>query len=223
MDCALFAGIGRAEREEMLRCLDARRAKMVRGQALLEAGGPVREISVVLRGAVQVRSTDFFGNQTILAQLEPGDLFGEAFVCAGLSRSPVEAVCQQDGEVLLLDYGRILGACPRACAGHRRLVENMVAVLAQKNLTLMRKTRILSRRTTREKLLAYLSECAREAGGGQFDIPFTRQELADYLCVDRSAMTVALMALKREGLVELNGRTARIPAKNSERRDLHGI
>ena len=215
MDCALFAGIGQAEREEMLRCLDARRAKMVRGQALLEAGGPVREIGVVLRGAVQVRSTDFFGNQTILAQLGPGDLFGEAFVCAGLSRSPVEAVCQQDGEVLLLDYGRILGACPRACAGHRRLVENMVAVLAQKNLTLMRKTR--------EKLLAYLSECAREAGGGQFDIPFTRQELADYLCVDRSAMTVALMALKREGLVELNGRTARLLAKNSERRDLHGI
>ena len=189
MDCALFAGIGQAEREEMLRCLDARRAKMVRGQALLEAGGPVREIGVVLRGAVQVRSTDFFGNQTILAQLGPGDLFGEAFVCAG----------------------------------HRRLVENMVAVLAQKNLTLMRKTRILSRRTTREKLLAYLSECAREAGGGQFDIPFTRQELADYLCVDRSAMTVALMALKREGLVELDGRTARLLAKNSERRDLHGI
>ena len=119
MDCALFAGIGQAEREEMLRCLDARRAKMVRGQALLEAGGPVREIGVVLRGAVQVRSTDFFGNQTILAQLGPGDLFGEAFVCAGLSRSPVEAVCQQDGEVLLLDYGRILGACPRACARHR--------------------------------------------------------------------------------------------------------
>ena len=135
----------------------------------------------------------------------------------------MEAVCQQDGEVLLLDYGRILGACPRACAGHRRLVENMVAVLAQKNLTLMRKTRILSRRTTREKLLAYLSECAREAGGGQFDIPFTRQELADYLCVDRSAMTVALMALKREGLVELDGRTARIPAKKEGRRDLHGI
>ena len=152
MDCALFAGIGQAEREEMLRCLDARRAKMVRGQALLEAGGPVREIGVVLRGAVQVRSTDFFGNQTILAQLGPGDLFGEAFVCAGLSRSPVEAVCQQDGEVLLLDYGRILGACPRACAGHRRLVENMVAVLAQKNLTLMRKTRILSRRTTDAKV-----------------------------------------------------------------------
>ncbi len=220
MDCALFAGIGQAEREEMLRCLDARRAKMVRGQALLEAGGLVREIGVVLRGGVQVRSTDFFGNQTILAQLGPGDLFGEAFVCAGLSRSPVEAVCQQDGEVQQQAQGQ---GGPRACAGHRRLVENMVAVLAQKNLTLMRKTRILSRRTTREKLLAYLSECAREAGGGQFDIPFTRQELADYLCVDRSAMTVALMALKREGLVELDGRTARLLAKNSERRDLHGI
>lgn len=218
MDCALFEGIGPAQREEMLQCLVARRVRMERGQALLEQGGPVRDIGVVLSGAIQVRSTDFFGNQTILARLAPGDLFGEVFVCAGLSRSPVEAVCQTAGEVLLLDYAKILGACPRACAHHRRLVENMVTVLAQKNLVLMRKTRILSRRSTREKLLSYLSACAREAGGGQFDIPFTRQELADYLCVDRSAMTVELMALKREGLVELKGRTARLNARNEKRK-----
>ena len=214
LDCALFAGIAEEERAALLRCLGARRVPMRRGETLLRQGEAVREIGVVLSGAVQVRSADFFGNRTILAQLGPGELFGEAFACAGAEHAPVEAVCQQAGEALLLLGARLLTPCREPCAAHGQMLRNLALVLARKNLTLMRKTRILSRRTTREKLLSYFSERAREAGGGSFTLPFTRQELADYLCVDRSAMTVALMDLKREGWIELAGRSVRLCKKD---------
>lgn len=212
MDCALFAGIGAEEQKEMLSCLGARRVEMERGQVIFAQGDEAKRIGVVVRGAVQVCTTDYFGHRFLLAQLEEGELFGEAFVCAGAAAYPVEVICQRSGQALLLDYGRILSVCPRGCARHRKLVENMIAVLAEKNLRLMDRARVLSQRSTREKLLACLSVLARQAGSGRFVLSFTRQELADYLCVDRSAMTVELMKLQSEGKLELNGRQVTLHA-----------
>lgn len=212
MECPLFEGIEGEEREELLRCLSARRVAMERGETLFFEGDGAEQIGVVLGGAVQVRATDYFGNQTILARIGEGELFGEAFVLAGVPNYPVEVACQARGEALLLDAGKLLSPCGKACAGHARLTRNLIAVLARKNVGLMTKARILSRRTTREKLLAYFSTLARQAGSGRLILPFSRQELADYLCVDRSAMTVELMRLGEEGVLRVRGREVTLRA-----------
>ncbi len=216
MKCALFEGIEGEALEEMLRCLGAKRVAMERGQTVFAQGGAARQFGVVLSGAVQVRQTDYFGNQTILAQMGEGEIFGEAFVLAGMERYPVEVACQARGEALLLGAEPLRAACPRACASHARLTQNMIAVLAGKNVRLMTKARILSRRTTREKLLAYFSQLARETGSRRLRLPFSRQELADYLCVDRSAMTVELMRLRDEGVVRVEGREVALGAPEGE-------
>ena len=204
MNCELFDGIEGEELEKMLKCLSARRVKMERGQTLFAEGEAAGQVGVVLSGAVQIRQTDLFGNQTILAHLTEGGIFGEAFACAGVARYPVDAVCQSAGEALLLE--RVPSPCAQPCPAHSRLVGNMITVLAEKNVRLMDKNRILSRRSTREKLLAYLDIQAR----------FSRQELADYLCVERSAMTVELMKLDREGLIRVRGRRIALGRRESD-------
>ena len=214
MNCELFDGIEGEELEKMLKCLSARRVKMERGQTLFAEGEAAGQVGVVLSGAVQIRQTDLFGNQTILAHLTKGGIFGEAFACAGVARYPVDAVCQSAGEALLLE--RVPSPCAQPCPAHSRLIGNMITVLAEKNVRLMDKNRILSRRSTREKLLAYLDIQARAASSREFELPFSRQELADYLCVERSAMTVELMKLDREGLIRVRGRRITLGRRESD-------
>lgn len=187
---------------------------MERGQTLFAEGEAAGQVGVVLSGAVQIRQTDLFGNQTILAHLTEGGIFGEAFACAGVARYPVDAVCQSAGEALLLE--RVPSPCAQPCPAHSRLIGNMITVLAEKNVRLMDKNRILSRRSTREKLLAYLDIQARAASSREFELPFSRQELADYLCVERSAMTVELMKLDREGLIRVRGRRITLGRRESD-------
>ena len=187
---------------------DGARADAVCRRRSGRAGG------VVLSGAVQIRQTDLFGNQTILAHLTEGGIFGEAFACAGVAPYPVDAVCQSAGEALLLE--RVPSPCAQPCSAHSRLIGNMITVLAEKNVRLMDKNRSLSRRSTREKLLAYLDIQARAASSREFELPFSRQELADYLCVERSAMTVELMKLDREGLIRVRGRRITLGRRESD-------
>ncbi|MCQ4896288.1 Crp/Fnr family transcriptional regulator [Anaerotruncus sp. DFI.9.16] len=200
----LFAGIRPDEWERMLGCLGAVHRRYPAGEFILMAGQPADRVGVLLEGRARVLREEFSGARTILTALAPGDLFAEAFACAsgGGRTLPVSVLATSDCRVLLIDYRKIITACPSACDFHARLVRNMLAVLADKNLLLNRRLRHLSKRTTREKLLSYLSEEAAAHGGGEFDIPFDRQGLADYLCVERSAMSAALSKLREEGLLE---------------------
>ena len=200
----LFDGIRPDEWERMLGCLGAVHRRYPAGEFILMAGQPADRVGVLLEGRAQVLREEFSGARTILTALAPGDLFAEAFACAsgGGRTLPVSVLATSDCRVLLIDYRKIITACPSACDFHARLVRNMLAVLADKNLLLNRRLRHLSKRTTREKLLSYLSEEAAAHGGREFDIPFDRQGLADYLCVERSAMSAALSRLRGEGLLE---------------------
>lgn len=200
--CPLFSGIELQELEAMLGCLDARSVMLDKEQPVFREGDPADFVGVVLSGAVRVLRTDFYGNQTIVGQVEPGELFGEAFSCAGESKLPVSVIATQPSRVLLLDLRRVLTLCGNACLFHSRIVRNLVQVLAQKNLQLNRKLDIASRRSTRDKLMAYLTAQAKQQKSAQFTIPFDRQALADYLGVERSAMSAELSKLQKEGLLE---------------------
>ena len=200
--CPLFAGISPEELESMLACLGARRVDAGKEQPIFREGDPADFVGVVLEGAVRILREDFYGNRSVLGQVEPGGLFGEAFSCAGAKALPVSVVAAQPTEVLLLDIHRVLTLCSNSCTFHSRIVSNLVQVLANKNLGLNQKLDIASRRTTRDKLLTYLTARAKAARSAEFTIPFDRQALADYLGVERSAMSAELSKLQKEGVLE---------------------
>ena len=168
------------------------------------AGGRADQVGMVLDGSVLVFSDDFWGNRTILAHVERGGLFGEAFSFARVESLPVSVTAAEKTEVLFINCERIITVCPSACEFHNRLVRNMLKILAEKNMTLTQKIGHMGKRTTREKILSYLSEQAKKAGGESFTIPLNRQEMADYLAVDRSAMSKELGRLKEEGQISFH-------------------
>ncbi len=200
----LFQGIGTGELDSMLRCLDVRTARYPKDSAIFLAGSPPRWMGMVLKGAVQVVRDDIFGNRSMLAKLPPGDLFGEAFACAESEALPISVLAVTDCDVLLMDYRRVITTCSSSCVFHNRLIENMMQILAQKNLTLNQTIEVLSARSTREKVMAYLSIQAAGQGSSRFEIPLSRQELADYLSVERSALSRELGAMKREGIISFS-------------------
>lgn len=199
-ECALFHGLREAQIREMLPCLSARQSRFRRGQFLLRAGDRVAFAGILLSGEAEVLQEDFWGNRNLLAAVGPGDLFAEAFACTH-AVSPVSVLCKTDGSVLYLNVRAVFSPCEKACAQHKALSQNLIRVLAEKNMQLNEKAGFLSQRTTREKLLAYLSAQARRAGSASFRIPFDRQQLADFLSVNRSAMSAELSRMQREGLL----------------------
>ena len=200
----LFGGICDAERDQMLTCLEARQQRYAAGEIILLAGQPVEVIGILLAGRAQVIREDFSGSRTILTELVPGEMFAEAFVCAGVKALPVTVLSVSECSVLTIDYRRMIQTCPSSCPFHAQMIQNMLAVLANKNLLLNRRMGHLSKRTTREKLLSYLLEQAAAQGSDTFTIPFSRQELADYLCVERSAMSAVLGKLREEGVLSFH-------------------
>lgn len=208
--CPLFAGITKPEIREMLSCLDGKITGIPKGNPVFLEGDPARFVGVVLAGSVQVVWDDYYGNRSVLTVVTPGGLFAEAFACAGLEALPVSVIALQTSTVLLLDRQRVLTGCSHACSFHSRLVHNLLQGIAQKNLTLTRKIRCMSQKTTREKLMAFLLDQAKEREKEEFVIPYDRQALADYLGVERSAMSAEIGKLKRAGMIESNGSWFRI-------------
>lgn len=199
----LFAGISEEGVDQVLACLSARPRHFDKQAMLLRAGdAPV--MGLVLAGSVHILQEDFWGNRSLLGRAGPGDLFAEAFACAGVLRLPVSVEACEPTDVLLLDAGRLSAVCPAACPHHAQIIRNLLRLMAEKNVGLARKVEHMARRTTRDKLLSYLSAEARRSGGSAFSIPFNRQQLADYLAVDRSAMCSELSRLRDEGLLDFH-------------------
>lgn len=203
-DCPLFAGIAPDELAALLACLEARVQTFERGQAILSEGEPARDLWILLSGAAQIVRVDYDGNRSIVAQVTPPQLFGEAFACAEVEALPVSVVAVEPSRALCLRAQRITAPCSSACAFHGRLMRNLLRVVAQKNLLMHRKAEITAKRTTRDKLLTYLQLEAKSCGCNSFSIPFDRQALADYLEVDRSGLSAEIGKLRRAGVLEAN-------------------
>lgn len=201
----LFQGIGVSDFEAMLACMEARLQKYKKDAIIQLSGNPVESVGLVLSGTVQVLREDADGKQNLLTELREGDMFGEVFACAGITHSPVTVMAEETSEVLHINYRKIITTCSSACTFHHKLVENMLTLLAQKNLMLNRKIEILSKRTTRERLFLYFD--LYRQGAKRFTIPLSREELAAYLCVDRSAMSTELSKMQREGLLRYDRNT----------------
>ena len=196
--CALFRGIRAEDFGPMLSCFGAEPWHYDKGETILGEGDPAEYVGVVLSGTVQVIRVDYYGNRSIMAKLGPGGIFAEAFACADVPAIPVSVVAAEDAEILLLQAQRIIQSCGNACHFHNQMIHNLLQVVARKNLVCNQKIEIMSKRTTREKLMAYLLLEAKRAGRSSFAIPYDRQELADYLEVDRSGLSAEISKLRRE-------------------------
>ncbi len=199
--CALFQGITQQELSLLLSCMGARQRTYQKDEFIFGDTEILQEFGVVLEGSVHVIREDFWGNRTIVAQCSPGELFGEAFAWSGLAAS-VSALAAKESRILFLDAMRLSSPCQSSCGFHTRLIGNMMGILAAKNMMLTQKLTHMAQRTTREKLISYLSQQAQQAGKDAFYIPFDRQQLADFLAVERSAMSRELGSMKRDGLID---------------------
>ncbi len=197
----LFQGISDTDIPGMLSCLNARKITIDKGSYLIQEGDSAEYVGVLLSGELEISSTDYYGNRNIMARILPGDLYGETIACAGIPASPVSVMALCPSEALLLNCNQMIMPCNKACDFHNRLITNLLQILADKNLNFQRKLQITSKRTTREKLLTFLMLEAKRQGKASFTIGYDRQSLADFLGVDRSAMSTELSKLQKDGIL----------------------
>ena len=200
--CPLFDHINDENLSKVLSCLGAKQINCNKGETIFSEGDTAKYIGIVLRGSVQLVRVDYYGNRSILTSIEPPQLFGEAFACAELASLPIDAVAAEDTAVILIDAAKISGQCENVCTFHRQLILNLLNIVSKKNIVLHQKIEITSRRSTREKLMAYLMMQAKKAHSNTFSIPYDRQELADYLGVERSGLSAEISKLRNEKVIE---------------------
>lgn len=199
--CPLFAGVSPDELNAILDCLQARVMRADRGQTVFHEGEPAEQVGIVLSGWVQIVREDYFGNRSIIGRAEPGQLFGEAFACAGTDMR-ASVIAAEDSEIMLVNCRKVLTLCKNSCSFHNTIIYNLLQIVARKNLMLSGKLEILSRRSTREKLMQYLLQEATSTGCSEFTIPYDRQGLADFLGVERSALSAEISKMRADQLIE---------------------
>jgi len=198
---ALFEGVKAEDIPTMLPCLEARTAHFAKGTHVFRQGDRVSCLPLLLDGGLLIQHEDYWGNRSIVQALGPGEVFAEAYALSGGGCMQNDVVATEDSTLMLLNVSKMLTVCAAGCPFHKQVTHNLFAILAEKNKKLMQKMSLLSQRSTREKLLSYLSNEAQRQGSSSFSIPFNRQQLADFLCVDRSAMSNELSRMHREGLI----------------------
>ena len=210
LNSPLFDGLRPEELIPMLQCIGYRIRSFSKGDIVGFEGENLKHIGIVLSGSVDMVKEDLWGNKTMLVRMRKDELFGETFACGSDSLSVVTFMVSEDAKILFMPFDRVMHSCTMACQFHHRLIENMVKIVADKNRDLMRKIDVVSKRTIREKLLAYLSIQAQAQNSRYFEIPLRRVELAEYLCVDRSALTRELVKMKEDGLIDYDKNCFRI-------------
>lgn len=200
--CPLFDGVAPEELGAMLGCLGAKKITASKGQVIFQEGDEAVYVGIVLTGSVRLVREDYYGNRSIMAHIGPAEVFGETYACAGVAALPVSIVADEESTCMFIDCRRITASCTNACVFHSRMIFNLLRLVASKNLLFDQKIEITSKRTTRDKLMAFLFNQAKLHKSDCFFIPYDRQALADYLEVDRSGLSSEISKLRKEGKLE---------------------
>ncbi len=197
----LFADLKDLEISSLLTCCDTKIKDFISGQAVFRRGDTVEDIAILLKGRLHIQREDYWGNRSIINEIAEGDMFGESYAVMNSGAIASDVIAAEDSIVLFLPMADIVAPCSKGCTCHSIVIGNLISVLSMKNRMLVRKIGYLSERTTREKLLSYLSDESIRHNNSSFDIPFSRQQLADFLAVDRSAMSKEICRMRDEGLL----------------------
>ncbi len=198
----LFEGIRPEDFKAMMSCIGYTIVTFKKGEIIAFEEESIKKIGIILSGSVDMIKEDYWGNRTMLVRMREDELFGETFACGNDDISVVSFIVSEDAKVLFMPFDRVMHTCTTVCTFHHRLIENMVHIIANKNRDLMRKVEVTSKKSLREKILAYLSIQAQVNESEEFEIPRGRVEWAEYLCADRSALTRELANMKADGLID---------------------
>ncbi|CUX40597.1 Crp/Fnr family transcriptional regulator [Clostridium sp. C105KSO13] len=201
IETELFAGASQEETKAMLKCLSAEERSYPKDHTIYHMGQTVHRLGLLIEGGVNIVRTDVWGNENIIGHILPGDVFAETYACNPEEPMMADVVTTMESKVMFLDMGKVIRTCNSTCGYHERLIRNLLITMSVKNLNLSRKINHITPKTIRERLLSYLSWEAVRQGKMHIDIPFSRQQLADYLAVDRSALSSELSKMQKEGLL----------------------
>lgn len=199
---SLFRGITPAEIEAMKDCLMPTVKQYGKSESIFRSGEVINSLGIVLAGSVSIERGDAWGNNSIIDKIEVGGMFGETYACLKSEPLTIDAIATERTEVVFFDIGRVLHICPNRCSFHTRLIDNLVQNLARKNLALSNKMRYITPKTIRARLIAYLSAESFKQGKLTIEVPFNRQQLADYLSVERSALSNELSKMQDDKLIQ---------------------
>lgn len=197
----LFAGVGENEIDAMLNCLQAKLCDYKKGEVIFRQGEYLSYVTILVKGNLHIQADDFWGNRSIVNTVNVGEVFGEAYAVPNSGAILNDVVAVEDSTVIFFDIKRMLTICSSACKFHSIVIQNLFYTISEKNRKLVRKLGHMSKRTTREKLISYLSEESKRQNSRNFAISFNRQQLADFLSVDRSAMSNELCKMRDDGLL----------------------
>ena len=197
----LFQGIREHEIEAMLTCLSAEERTYGKDAYIYRAGDVTGRLGVVMEGAVNIIKDDVWGNRKIIENIGGGQIFGETYACLKGEPLMVDVQASERSRILFMDVNRILTTCSSSCDFHNRLIRSLMYVLAGKNLMLTKKMDIITPKSLRERVMVYLSQESVKQGCRTVTVPFNRQQMADYLSVDRSALSAELSRMQRDGVI----------------------
>ena len=197
----LFAGADEDEIEAMLDCMQAKLCTYKKGEYIFRQGEHLNNITILVSGRLYIQNNDYWGNNSIISTVGVGETFGEAYVAPGSGAMLNDVAAVEDSAVIFFDLRKMLTVCSSTCKFHTTVIQNLFFSISEKNRKLVQKLSHMSKRTTKEKLISYLSEEAKRQNSKTFEIAFNRQQLADYLSVDRSAMSNELCKMRDEGLL----------------------
>ncbi|MBQ8740677.1 MAG: Crp/Fnr family transcriptional regulator [Clostridia bacterium] len=197
----LFSGVNESEIESMLSCLDARLKYYKKGEYVLREGERVGSLAVLVEGKLHIQNDDYWGNRSIIGDIAVGEMFGEAYIAPQSDTLINDVVALEDSAVIFFNVTCMVTTCSNTCRFHSAVAQNLLFAMSEKNRKLVQKLSHMHKRTTREKLISYLSAESKRQNSSSFSIPFNRQQLADFLSVDRSAMSNELCKLRDEGLI----------------------
>lgn len=200
----VFYGMSDKELKDLLECFSARVRKYEEGEMIIRQGDMISNIYLILSGEVNIEKDSYWGRRIIISRLGVNDNLALSFVGSKNVESNIDAVTVKDTVVLILGYEKCTSMCQNACTRHKILINNLFQILSKENIELIQKIENVSQKSIRDKLLTYLSNEAQKKHSNVFDIQFNRQDLADYLNIDRSAMSFELSKLQKEGLIAYN-------------------
>ncbi len=201
-NCILFQKMNEQQIESLLKCFGVEIKKYKKNQMIMDEDCSVHHIGIVLTGMVQLEQNDIYGTRNIVGIIEPKELFLESFACAHIERLGMRLCALEECEIMFVEYHKLMHPCCKGCMMHHQIIDNMIELLAMKNIHFHNKLQILSKRTTKEKLLAYLNMQVKIQGSKTITIPFDRQQLADYLGVERSGLSMEISKLKKANIID---------------------
>ena len=201
-DMQLFRGLEEDDIFSLLSCLNSVKRNYKKGEVILSEGSIIENIGIVLSGMAMISCNDIWGNTSILGSVAPGSVFAEVYACIPGQPLLITVSAAEPATVLFMNVGRVLTSCSNTCPFHARLARNLLTVCADKSLQLSRRMKHTTSKSIRGRLMSYFSECAKQFGSSSFIIPYNRQQLADYLGVDRSTMCNELSKMQRDGIIE---------------------